>query len=464
MSDSPPPDNLNPWVVLTNAVRELPFLKYAIGVVAVVACVTIVAGFNVGPLYGFVGAVPVLIFMVVLVALGKAMRSPSLRHAAIVVVYSSVALFVAAATVLFTAFAFDVPKAVAVTLMPCPDVRPHSYNENGKCTRCQNVCTHRWVNGECAQCGVKCNPHQWEAGVCTRCDYHCTHSYTNTRCTHCGTFCAHPNWVDGACTQCDMQCRHRWEGGACTVCGSRCAHSWDEAQRCRDCGVDRPLLEVIDEMRRLEDRWRAIDLLDRLRQQYLDRQELQDAANGIVIALLQGLQASEDIQGCLRRLDQTEIARRAMDRIDWTATVTIDGPTNPGGALHTAGGGHDTEWPGRPAGTHRVEMTLWISTPEDAEAVRTDIPERNTGPLFYEEFQRREYMMNVVGRIRERTITVHAAWGGNPDNPHPGELPIPVAFDGYDAGSMTAQGMTVGCRFSATFNVRVTWNGCRLRE
>lgn len=127
---------------------------------------------------------------------------------------------------------------------------------------------HRWVDGQCCDCGYWCKHPGWSDGVCVICGDECPHeSYTAGVCDACGSFCpssgdnatcltaanceacgtSHINpskhegtlaWVQTAtahrqvwscCKAVENEGEHSWDqNGLCTTCEYQCLHDFDE--------------------------------------------------------------------------------------------------------------------------------------------------------------------------------------------------------------------------------------------
>jgi hypothetical protein len=103
---------LTPWSVLHAAVRAVPALKYTLAVLGVVSAIAIVKGFGIDFRVAVFGTVIIVVLMAALVvfaALTK-VRSPQVRAAALVMMWSFLALTILSAALLFTAAFFSYPK------------------------------------------------------------------------------------------------------------------------------------------------------------------------------------------------------------------------------------------------------------------------------------------------------------------------------------------------------------------
>ena len=106
---------LTPWNVLQAAIKAVPALKYTLAVLGVVSAIAIVKGFGIDFRVAVFGTVTIVVLMAALVvfaALTK-VRSPQVRAAALVMMWSFLALTILSATLLFTSAFFSYPKPLA---------------------------------------------------------------------------------------------------------------------------------------------------------------------------------------------------------------------------------------------------------------------------------------------------------------------------------------------------------------
>ncbi len=100
---------LTPWTVFQAALKAVPALKYALGVLGIVSAIAIVKGFGIDFRVAVFGTIIMVILMVALVvfaALTKA-RNPHLQVAALALMWSFLALTIMSAILLFTSTFFD---------------------------------------------------------------------------------------------------------------------------------------------------------------------------------------------------------------------------------------------------------------------------------------------------------------------------------------------------------------------
>jgi len=104
--------DLNPWSVLQAAVKAVPSLKYALAVLGIVAAIAIIKGFGIDfrvAVYGTILMMVLMTALVVFAALTK-VRSKQIRIAALVLMWSFLALTILSAVLLFTSAFFGYPK------------------------------------------------------------------------------------------------------------------------------------------------------------------------------------------------------------------------------------------------------------------------------------------------------------------------------------------------------------------
>src|SRR5688572_24345054 len=100
-----------PIVVLREAVKAVPAVKYALGVGGIAATVAIVAAFGLSSRAAILGTIVTLILMGVLVifARASALAGPQLQVPALVFTWCALFLFVATGVALFTSVFFNRP-------------------------------------------------------------------------------------------------------------------------------------------------------------------------------------------------------------------------------------------------------------------------------------------------------------------------------------------------------------------
>jgi hypothetical protein len=137
---SPAGPSTGPFALLMKSIEELPAMKYALGVGALVAVAAMIQGFNVNLKIAPFAAIIMLVLMVVLVVFaGLAAQSASaLRLPIIFFTWSSLLLIIATALVLFTSAFWKKPVDLALLLKPTSiqaavvDPRPDSLIEELK--------------------------------------------------------------------------------------------------------------------------------------------------------------------------------------------------------------------------------------------------------------------------------------------------------------------------------------------
>jgi hypothetical protein len=103
---------LAPWTVLQAAIRAVPALKYALGVLGLVSAIAIIKGFGIDfrvAVFGTIVMVALMITLVVFAALTK-VKSPQVRYAALALMWALLALTILSAVLLFTSAFFSFPR------------------------------------------------------------------------------------------------------------------------------------------------------------------------------------------------------------------------------------------------------------------------------------------------------------------------------------------------------------------
>lgn len=105
---------------------------------------------------------------------------------------------------------FDATHTCSRCGFVCGTTAPHTW-DNGTCTLCGLGCTHEsWANSVCNGCGLACGvdvEHSFNASnVCTLCGFGCgtttKHTWDNGTCTVCGAVCTHKGFNNGICSDC----------------------------------------------------------------------------------------------------------------------------------------------------------------------------------------------------------------------------------------------------------------------
>jgi hypothetical protein len=106
--------SLNPIVVLKDAIQAVPAMRYALGVLGLVAVVAIVAAWGIEFKGAVFGAVIMLILMVAVLVFAKLTQigSKHFLRPALFFMWAFVLLTIATGTSIFTAAAFGVPKGI----------------------------------------------------------------------------------------------------------------------------------------------------------------------------------------------------------------------------------------------------------------------------------------------------------------------------------------------------------------
>lgn len=126
---------LTPWTVLQAAVKAVLALKYALGVLGIVSAIAIIKGFGIDFRIAVFGTILMMVLMTALVVFAALTKSKShqIRAAALVMMWSFLALTIFSATLLFTSAFFDYPKPLTQLLglaVSVPDPRPGKQEAN----------------------------------------------------------------------------------------------------------------------------------------------------------------------------------------------------------------------------------------------------------------------------------------------------------------------------------------------
>jgi hypothetical protein len=106
--------SLTPWGVFQAALKAVPALRYALGVLGMVSAIAIIKGFGVDFRAAVFGTIIMLVLMVGLVVFAALTKVPGLhlRSAAVVLMWSLLAITILTAVLLFTSFFFAFPKGL----------------------------------------------------------------------------------------------------------------------------------------------------------------------------------------------------------------------------------------------------------------------------------------------------------------------------------------------------------------
>lgn len=130
-----PIDDMSPMSVLTQAIKAVPAVKWALGVGGVLATVALVYTFNINPRIAFVGLVLMFVFMGILVIFARAstLRSGATVWPAMVLTWFVLIMFIATSVSLFSSVFFSKPldlqewltgKPMAAAVTPTPKPSP----------------------------------------------------------------------------------------------------------------------------------------------------------------------------------------------------------------------------------------------------------------------------------------------------------------------------------------------------
>lgn len=120
--------SLTPWTLFQAALQAFPPLKYALGVLGVVSAIAIIKGLGIDIRIAIFGTIVMVVLMTVLVIFAALTKVGirQVRHAAFVLMWSSLGLTVLSASLLFTSAFFDYPKPPTQLFssgLPLPSVR-----------------------------------------------------------------------------------------------------------------------------------------------------------------------------------------------------------------------------------------------------------------------------------------------------------------------------------------------------
>src|SRR5450830_640648 len=127
---------MNPLQLLREATKAVPAVRYALGVVGIVATIAIVRGFHLQWSVALIGTLVLFVFMIILVVFAQVAQAPSgeFRLPVLVITWFVIVLFMASASVLFSSVFFnrpdlgfhqkDIPKPPA----PAPNATPSSFH------------------------------------------------------------------------------------------------------------------------------------------------------------------------------------------------------------------------------------------------------------------------------------------------------------------------------------------------
>ncbi len=125
-SETPPPEKprppaqeaetalvvLTPWTIFQAALKAVPALKFALAVLGLVSVLVIVKGFGIDFNIAVFGTIILLVLMVALVVFAAltGVKSPQVRLAALVMMWSFLTLTILTAALLFMSAFFDIPR------------------------------------------------------------------------------------------------------------------------------------------------------------------------------------------------------------------------------------------------------------------------------------------------------------------------------------------------------------------
>jgi hypothetical protein len=123
-----------PWTILQAAIKAVPALKYALAVLGIVSAISLIKGFGIDfriAVFGTIIMVVLMVALVVFAALTK-VKSPQVRSAALVLMWSFLALTILSAALLFTSAFFDYPKPLPKLLGLADRAEPKSSDQEPK--------------------------------------------------------------------------------------------------------------------------------------------------------------------------------------------------------------------------------------------------------------------------------------------------------------------------------------------
>ena len=139
----------NPVVVLREAIRAVPAVKYALGIGGVVAAVAIVYAFKIDARVAFVGAIVMLVLMGILVVFARmsSLASARMHLPALVFTWFVLLIFMALSVSLFTSVFYQKPLNLAYWLtgsLPEPKHEPTTF----KACRLPEFGIEKWQHTE----------------------------------------------------------------------------------------------------------------------------------------------------------------------------------------------------------------------------------------------------------------------------------------------------------------------------
>jgi hypothetical protein len=109
---------LTPWSVFQAAMKAVPALKYALAVLGLVSAVALIKGFGIGYDVAVFGTIIMMVLMVALVVFASLtkVKTPQIRIASHILMWSFLVLTILTAVLLFTSAFFDYPKPLPTLL------------------------------------------------------------------------------------------------------------------------------------------------------------------------------------------------------------------------------------------------------------------------------------------------------------------------------------------------------------
>lgn len=124
---------LTPNIVLKDAIKAVPAVKYALGIAGIAAAVAIVAGFNIDKSIAILGIVIILILMVVLALFARLVGKPNylnVRPQLTFFTWASMLLTVATAALVITSYFWEWPRPISVLALDNMNLRVQSMLSN----------------------------------------------------------------------------------------------------------------------------------------------------------------------------------------------------------------------------------------------------------------------------------------------------------------------------------------------
>ena len=124
-------NNISPLQLLREAIRAVPALKYALGIVGIVAAIAIIRALTIKPQFAYLGILMMLLLMTLLVLFAyiSKMKESYIHTPALIMVYFIIVVTIAGSTFLFTSVFFQWPRNLSYWISN-PSYVPENVGEN----------------------------------------------------------------------------------------------------------------------------------------------------------------------------------------------------------------------------------------------------------------------------------------------------------------------------------------------